>query len=131
MTQMMPRYDSEAFGSSSEVQAVYLLFVRDKYCVFSFICQIDQVAINPHLHCSLLSIFNTFCLSQQFTNWKIMSWTTRAGRFLSFMWKSGTTGVQGLDENTAQSAIESTIDALKGSHPELANAKKAIVRYEL
>jgi hypothetical protein len=60
-----------------------------------------------------------------------MSWTTRAGRFLSFMWKSGTTGVQGFDENTAQSAVESAIDGLKGSYPELANAKKAIVRYQL
>lgn len=40
-------------------------------------------------------------------------------------------GVQGLDENTAQSAVESAIDALKGSYPELADAKKAIVRYEL
>ena len=47
------------------------------------------------------------------------------------MWKSGTTGLQGLDENTAQSAVESAIDSLKGSHPELSNATKAIVRYEL
>lgn len=60
-----------------------------------------------------------------------MSWTTRAGRFLSFMWKSGTTGVQGLDEDTAQSAVESAIERLKGSYPELAGAKKAIVRYEI
>lgn len=51
-----------------------------------------------------------------------MSWTTRAG---------GTTGVSGLDENTAQRAVESAIDSLKGSYPELAGAKKAIVRYEL
>lgn len=49
---------------------------------------------------------------------------------MSFMWKSGTTGVQGLDENTAQNAVENAIDALKGSYPELADAKKAIVRYE-
>ena len=59
-----------------------------------------------------------------------MSWTKRAGRFLSFMWKSGTTGSQSLDENAAQSAVESAIDALRDSNPELANAKKAIVRYK-
>ena len=60
-----------------------------------------------------------------------MSWTTRAGRFLSFMWKSGTTGVSGLDEPTMQGAVESAIDSIKGSHPELNAAKRAIVRYEL
>lgn len=47
------------------------------------------------------------------------------------MWKSGTTGVSGLDDNTIQSAVESAVDTLKGSHPELAGAKNAIVRYEL
>jgi hypothetical protein len=59
-----------------------------------------------------------------------MSWTTRAGRFLSFMWRSGTTGVQDFDENAAQRAVESAIDNIKGSYPELAFAQKAIVRYE-
>jgi hypothetical protein len=60
-----------------------------------------------------------------------MFWTTRAGRFLSFIWKSNTTRVQDFDENTTQSAIESAIDDLKDSYLELANAKKAIVRYQL
>lgn len=59
-----------------------------------------------------------------------MSWTTRAGRFLSFIWKSGTTGVQGLDETTIQSAVENAIENLQSSHPELAGAKKAMVRSE-
>ncbi len=58
-------------------------------------------------------------------------WTIRAGRFLSFMWKSGTIGVSGLDENNAQKVVESAIDSLKGSYAELAGAKKAIVRCEL
>lgn len=60
-----------------------------------------------------------------------MSWTTRTGRFLSFLWKSGTTDVQGPDEKTAQIAVENALDSLKSSHPELSNAKKAIVRYQL
>jgi hypothetical protein len=44
----------------------YMLFVKDQNRVLSLICQIDRVAINPHLHCSLLSVFNTFYLLQQF-----------------------------------------------------------------
>ncbi len=60
-----------------------------------------------------------------------MFWITRANRFLSFMWKLNTTKVQNFDENIAQSAIENAIDDLKGSYLELANAKKAIVRYQL
>ncbi|MCJ1261253.1 hypothetical protein MMC22_001117, partial [Lobaria immixta] len=55
-----------------------------------------------------------------------MSWTTKAGRFLSFMWKAGTTGVHGLNENTSQNALEGVIDSIKGSFPELRNAKTAI-----
>lgn len=60
-----------------------------------------------------------------------MSWTTRARRFWSMVWKSGTTAVQGSDENTAQCAAESALERLKGSHPELASARKATVRYKL
>lgn len=47
------------------------------------------------------------------------------------MWKSGTTAVQGSDENTAQGAAESALERLKGSHPELTSARKATVRYKM
>lgn len=36
-----------------------------------------------------------------------------------------------VDETATQSAVEGAVDTLKGSYPELAGAKNAIVRYEL
>lgn len=58
-----------------------------------------------------------------------MSWITRTGRFLTFLWKSGTTGVQGVNEAAAQDAVEAAISNMKESYPELALAKKAEVKY--
>ncbi|GIJ86948.1 hypothetical protein Asppvi_005847 [Aspergillus pseudoviridinutans] len=56
-----------------------------------------------------------------------MSWVTRVGRFLTFSWKSGTTGVQGINETSAQTAVEEAVVKLKGSFPELGKAKNAKV----
>lgn len=59
-----------------------------------------------------------------------MSWITKTGRFLSFRWKAGTTGVQGLNESATESTLERAIDSLKGSFPELNDAKIATVEYD-
>ncbi|KAL2859980.1 uncharacterized protein BJX67DRAFT_375910 [Aspergillus lucknowensis] len=56
-----------------------------------------------------------------------MSWITKAGRILTFYWKSGTTGVQGINESAAQDAVEAAINNMKGSFPELGQAKNAKV----
>jgi hypothetical protein len=60
-----------------------------------------------------------------------MSWVTRVGRFLTFSWKSGTTGVQGINEVSAQTAVEEALLKMKGSFPELEQAKNAKVVYSL
>lgn len=57
-----------------------------------------------------------------------MSWTTRIGRFLTFSWRSGTTGVPGINEAAAQDAVEQAINNMKVTYPELAEAKKAMVK---
>ncbi|PYI05930.1 hypothetical protein BO78DRAFT_397784 [Aspergillus sclerotiicarbonarius CBS 121057] len=56
-----------------------------------------------------------------------MGWITKAGRFINFFWKSGTTGVQGINEAAAQEAVEAAINNMKGSYPELGQAKRAEV----
>jgi hypothetical protein len=58
-----------------------------------------------------------------------MSWIIKAGRFLTFRWRSGTTGVEGISEAAAQDAVELAINNMKGTYPELAQAKNAAVRY--
>lgn len=74
---------------------------------------------------------NTFYHSEQPISEHNMFWTTRAGCFLSFMWKLNTTDVQDLNKNTAQSVVKSVINGLKSSHLKLVNVKKAIMRYKL
>ena len=58
-----------------------------------------------------------------------MAWITKVGRFLSFSWKSGTTGAQGINETAAQEAVEAAINNIKGTYPELGQAKRAEVKY--
>lgn len=53
------------------------------------------------------------------------TWITRVGRFLSFSWRSGTTGT--VDEAAAETALENALQGLKSSFPELKNAKNAKV----
>ncbi|PYH35151.1 uncharacterized protein BO87DRAFT_415363 [Aspergillus neoniger CBS 115656] len=54
-----------------------------------------------------------------------MSKTAR--RFLSFFWRSGTKGVQGINDAAAQEAVEKAIENKKDSFPELSKATKASV----
>lgn len=120
-------------------QNLRLITVRSKYAIFYDDLRSNANSIGQFVNCTwsfwkfdnilffeLRVDRSTFVFETIYQQAENMSWITKAGRFLSFMWKSGTTEIQDLDENIVQNAMKSAIDSLKNSYSKLANAKKQL-----